>query len=329
MKKLIQSLVASTVYVLLVLLPVLSQAAGRHKILVVAACGFGKDLKSEYNCSDDVPPTLEKLLSRMMFSNGLKNNVIHIEEDDFIDMPVSAITDSGKIEIIVNPAKIGDTANWYVSTILAHELAHIYNGDLYSAKCVNIEHELLADYYAGFWAHRHGCTNIALVYAPLKDATPDQDHPDSTTRMRSALRGWKDEEVPFILNPNDTNKTVETFSQTYAKYADVFVTVTPSVYTTFPFRKHNRHTIVFHLTSTDFRVPTDSIFNKISAVSYYINEDHFDEKVKEVNNYGHDGYAYGVTKVWNEFPVTCVIYFKDDSVLPITKRFKLSENPKN
>jgi hypothetical protein len=295
-----------------------------HKVYVTAACGFAGDVKEEYDCADDASPKLENVVFRMIAFNGFKGSGIRIEDCKAVQYPVTARNRNGTVEIIVDASKLGQLPNWYLASILAHELGHIYDGHIYDVQCVSKKHELDADYYAGFWAHRANCPKVDLVIEPFLTVPPDDTHPDSAERIRSVRLGWSDEEKPYPVETGVTATGPAKDADTYGKYTDLFVTVTPYVLRRFLHRSHNDFKVKIHLASTDIRLPVDSLVSRILKVTYSFDEEHITDDLVVSRNQYQDNFGYLITGVWNAFPVKCVVYFKDNSMLMMTKEFKLN-----
>jgi hypothetical protein len=323
-RKVILQLLAILIFINLHAFKVQAQKINVH---LVEACGYKGSVRQNYSCNDDVPQTLEKLISNMITFSGFKGDRINIFDTDQVDLPVIGVDTLGFVTILVNEKKIGKRPSWYVLSILSHELGHVYRRHLYLPDCVTKEHELQADYYAGFFAHRANCPLLDSVIAPYKNLVADEDHPSSEIRIGSVISGWTDAALPFKLNTADSLTMISknSFANKFKKFADLFVTVTP-------YRKFLNtnifYNVTFHLTSNDPGLPVDSIVSNIDMVSYLLDRESFTTPLVPSYNVNGDNYGYTLTKVWGEFPLKCVIYFKDDSILPIVKEFKLPEKPK-
>lgn len=292
-----------------------------HKVEVKIACGFSGEVLQSYVCQDDPPAWLEDKVYNMIAYNGLSGSGIHIEDCRFVSRPVTTQSTEGKISIMVNSATFKKADHWTMTVILAHELAHIYNGDIYGLNDVTADQELKADYYAGFWVHRAKCPDFILVIAAFKGSKTDATHPDSVRRTGKAFDGWQDAEKRYLADGTQTE------AERFRASAGVLVTVTPYVLRRFLASRRNDFKVKIHLTSADINVPVDTITNHILKVTYSFDEPHIKEPLVVSVNKFNDNYGYLITGVWNHFPVKCVIYFKDDSILPIVKYFKLDLEP--
>jgi hypothetical protein len=326
-----KTLIIGLSMLLLNVIAVRANAVNTHTVHVMSVCGMAKDIRTTYECLDSVSGVIEQLLSRMMVSNGLMDNGIRIEDSPFIDMPVTALDKYQRVIIFVNGERINakNGPSWYISAVLAHELAHFYNGDIYKKDPINIDRELKADYYSGFWMHRNGCTDIESVYAPLINIPADAEHPDKEKRKEAILNGWNAEKIPFNLKGDHVSAEIKTQAELLFPYADLFITITPYVLTRWFLRKRNVCRVKVHLTSKNIRVPTDSILNKVRKVYYIADSAHFKRPLMIADNRNKDGFGYLFTGVWEEFPVKCVIDLKDGSALLIIKRFKLTSQKNN
>jgi len=298
------------------------------EVHLVEACGFKGAIHKTYICKNDISDPLEKLIANMITFSGFKGDRINIYDSDFVDTPITGVDSLGFVTIMVNEKKTGDHPSWYLLSMLAHELGHVYRRHIYLADCVSKPHELQADYYAGFFAHRAGCPLVDSVMAAYTTVTADEDHPDANIRKDSVQLGWNDAALPFRLNGADSLAFIsqKKFADKFRKYADLFVTVTP--YRKF-LKKEVLYNVTFHLTSKDPGVSVDSIVSHIDIVSYLFDTETFEKPLVGSVNINKDNYGYKLTGIWGEFPLKCVIYFKDDSVLPIVKEFKLPEKPKS
>lgn len=113
---------------------------------------------------------------------------------------------------------------WGWKSIMAHEAAHHFNGDLLN-KGDNPNAELDADYFSGFILRKMGCPSLEDAQASIKLYGTEEDtpsHPRRSKRMQAIANGWyaaAGETAPnnevagseeTILNKEETSPAAET-----------------------------------------------------------------------------------------------------------------------
>ena len=288
---------------------------------LVTACGFGPNVKLSYKCSPSIPPSVSDIISKMIAFNGNSPKGIRIEDSPGTDYPVTGRDISNNIIIIIDAQQILRLTGWNLKAVLAHELGHITNRDVYSQNCVSHEFELNADYYAGFWAHRAGCTNIDSVLAPFLNVLPDSDHPAHALRVNSVNKGWADEEIPFEFKPRVEAVGLPELKDSYGQYINIFATITPYMWQFRGVKKYVYKTKVL-IGANDIRVPLDRLLSVIARVEYAANDRQFRFPLLLKANRAND-FCYMVLGAKKTLPITCTIYFVDKSSMKVTKNFLL------
>jgi hypothetical protein len=290
-----------------------------RKVHLKLACGFVKNVKLNYLCFPNPRPQLSDIVSAMIHFNGNSSDGIRIEDSDYATMPITGLDSAGNIVIIVDSRQILAKSHWYMISILAHELGHITNRDVYLNDCVSRPHELKADYYAGFWAHRAQCPSVDSVIAPFLTVIPDQDHPDGAKRREWVKKGWQAEEEPFEPSPKKSI-TLPTLKDTYGQYIDLYATITP-----YQWNIASKHYDVFKtkllIGTNDLRLPVSRVVSLIEKVTYSADDKLFRLPFAEFSN-KNNNFSYMTFGRQKQFPVTCTIYFIDHSTMTITKDFQ-------
>jgi hypothetical protein len=278
-------------------------------------CAFADTPKNEYAL--DYHRNLERFIQKMISTIGFSGDYIYISSSPDVDYAASGLRTDGKAEILVADNFNPNQFYWYHATILAHELAHIFNRDIYEPDCASMENELLADYYAGFWASKNNAV-IDSVQAPFYRLPDDSTHPPREDRLKAVESGWNHAKKPFTL---DVDTVGATSSSIYGKYLNMYFTISPDR----RFKETLKYKVYFHLASKDISVPFNSIIQKISRVSYVLHQPTFRHPFVTSCNQNDDSFGYTLTGVYGTFPIVCLVYFKDDSVWSIVKGFPLSE----
>jgi hypothetical protein len=302
------------------LLPTAS-IAQTHKVSVKAACGFAGDVKSEYECADNPSAEIteiDHIVNSMMHSKGNKI-LVYFEDCAFVTRPITALTRDGRLEIIVNAKTLLKFPHWYLLSMLAHELGHITNGHIYMPNCVTRDHELSADYYAGFLAHEAKCPSLDLAMAPFRTVPPDADHPPTAQRLDSVRAGWNDQQKPFYPARAEHIEGVPGIVDFYGRYLDLLVTATPFVNRSGN-RVEHRYKIKFHLVSKDMRLSMNTVFPTIQRVSYSVGPASAEKPAVMITE-GKDNFSYTITGIFENLPVRCTVWFVDSSQQKLTAEF--------
>ena len=298
--------------------PTVYSAVPTRWVTLVTACGFGPNVKLTYKCAASAPPTISDIISKMISFNGSTTKGIRIEDSPGMEYPVTGRDVNNNIIIIVDAAKMLKLSGWNSRAILAHELGHITNRDLYLKECVNHEFELNADYYAGFWTRRAGCTNIDSILTPFKKVKPDAYHPEHEKRVKSVNKGWADEAIPFQFTPPVKFIGFPTLKDSYGQYMKIFATITPYRWQ-FATKKFLYKTKVM-ISANDVRVPLDRLLSVIAKVEYTANDGIFRFPLLLNANREND-FCYMTIGFKKALPITCTIRFVDNSTLVIAKDF--------
>jgi len=253
----------------------------------------------------------------MISFNGNTLEGISIEDSEYASMPVTGLDSAGHIIIIVDSHQLLSSPRWFMISILAHELGHITNRDVYLKDCVNKPNELKADYYAGFWAHRAQCPLVDSVIAPFLTVIPDEDHPEGAKRREWVIKGWNDEVKPFKLQA-PANFGLNTLSDYYGQYIDILGTISPYRWTATS--KNYGYKMKVLIGTKDYRLPTSRIVLLIQKVSYSIDDKYFRISFPYFSSRSND-FAYMSFGQRRRLPITCTIYFVDRSIKTITKTF--------
>jgi hypothetical protein len=293
--------------------------AKMHRINLIIACGFNRKVKLNYSCSSAPPPSISDIISKMIAFNGNKSEGIRIEDSPGLDYPVVGRDSFYNVIIIVDAKRILSSPNWYMYAMLSHELAHITNRDVYEEQCVNKKNELAADYYTGFWTRRAGCEYLDSVIAPCQTVPLDEYHPPHIDRANSVRRGWKDGDIPFTIKPPKTFSGIAAFKDTYGRYLSIFATITPYKWHLGTKTRYMYKRKVL-LSTNDKRVLLKQILPVISSVRYSFDDDHFRIPLAVISNAEND-YCYMALDAWKKFPITCTVYFVDNSYIKMSRNF--------
>jgi hypothetical protein len=334
--------------------------AQMHRVHLIAACGFAGDARLDYDCLNNPPPDMETLVSKMIAFNGIKGVTVKIEDVPSITLPVIGLNRNRTLQIMVNATRLKGSSYWFLASMLAHELGHVYNGDLYSPKCVTRVHELNADYYAGFWARGANCPAVDSAVAPFAHVPTDEDHPPSAQRIDSVRAGWlaaSQRQLYLTASTNQNAVSLNAFTYAYTqklapatnilpyvprikpgvpaksswwssrltayydRSLDLFATVTPNVSET-DHRKSKDYKFKFHLTSDNIFLPVSWILPQIRKVTYTFDKKNLKKPEVDSYNTNRDNFGYTVAGVWDQVTVRCIVFFKDGSTMPIVKTFK-------
>lgn len=115
--------------------------------------------------------------------------------------------ETGHLLIEYNPpfmARLESYSKWAVLMVLAHEVAHHYNLDLYGrfrgGYNSNQKQEINADRFAGFVLRCHGANwDQATDVFEAIDFHRSDKHPDEASRVNALWKGWNEAECK--INP--------------------------------------------------------------------------------------------------------------------------------
>lgn len=275
-------------------------------------CAFAEKPKAVYNLTYN--EKLEHFIQKVINTTGFSGDRIFVSSSPDVEYAASGLRTNGGAEIVVNNKFNPENHSYYNAAFVVHELAHIFNGDIYQ-DTIYFNNELQADRAAGFWARKNGA-DVDSIIAYFNKLPEDTSHPPKTNRFQSVRDGWNQANLPY-KNPIICATNL---SSTFAKYLNLYFTITKT-----PSNARNKklYQVYFHLSSKDKSIPFDSIAPKIDRVSYILHEDTFKQPFVTSKNINNDAFGFTLTRVWDTFPIVCIIYFKDDSVFTIVKNFKL------
>jgi len=275
-------------------------------------CAFTGPIKDRYECTS-VSKGIERLLVRMINFSGFKNDQVNIYSSDEVEWAVTGLDTNDFVCIIVNENDVAKSEE-LVTSVLAHELGHIYRRHVYMASDLNAAKEFQADYYSGFWSSR-AKRSEANAILPLNEVEQDAVHPAPALRIDTLKQGFVDANQPF-----DTSHSFAPDNVRYKEVLDLFMAV--NAY------KNNadKFMVSFQLVSKDPSIPNDAVVSKIEKVSYVLHET-FKHPFVTSFNPNKDNFKYNII-VWGSFAVIALVYFKDGSILPIIKSFTLPNQSK-
>lgn len=285
----------------------------QKKTVLLNTCGLLEAPKAEYDLTYN--KRLEYFIQKIISSTGFGGNSIHISSSPDVKYAITGLRSDGNAEVVVNDQFDPNENFWYNKIILVHEIAHVLNGDIFNAIHTILMKELGADYSAGFWSGRMGLP-IDSAKAPFIDLPDAAGYPDKASRLNSVDSGW------HVAKNSITPAEAPTASIKYEKYLNLYFTVTnqPKLPAS-----SGKYKVYFHLASRNMNLPFDSISPQISKVSYVLHKT-FRHQLVTSYNVNDDAFGYSLTKVWRTFPLVCLVYFRDNSVLPIIKEFSLSKD---
>lgn len=290
-------------------------------VRLVTACGFGPNVRLTYQCSLSAPPSVSDIISKMIAFNGNSSKGIQIEDSPGMDYPVTGRDVDNNVIIIVDAEKMLKLPSWNLRAILAHELGHITNGHVYMKSCISHEYELSADYYAGFWSSRAGCSSVDSVLAPFSNVKPDDHHPKHADRIKSVRTGWDEEKKPFEIKAPVKTIGFPKLKDLYGQYLKLFATVTPYRWQLGKKVRYTYKTKVM-LSTKNIRVPLEQLLSVVARVEY-ASKDGFFKFPLLLNANRDNDFCYMYIGGENPLPVVCTIYFVDKSSLVIKEKFVL------
>lgn len=339
-----------------------------HQVYMRHACGFDTIPRNEYTCLNQPAADMQTLVYKMIRYNGIGIKTMTVQDCRQVRFPVTTIDADSNLTIVMNASKLRGAPRWILAVILAHELGHVYRGDMSMVRDVNRTDELNADAYAGHWAHGAGCTKVDSIIAGYKNLATDAIHPASQLRIDSVTAGWNayrpeffavnayntlpssnvygvsslssyssvlhgfgrrgyaENIVPFanrIVAPKHSRNWLTTwFVGLYGHSLGIFAMISPHV-SEDDHKKSKDFEITMHLSSSNPLLPLEFLLPQIKKVTYSFDKSNLIKPVIDSYNINHDDYGYTVTGIWSTVTVHCMVYFKDGSVLPVNKTFKI------
>lgn len=298
--------------ILLVITSITLQAQKRYEYLR-NQCAFGETTKESYGITYN--QRLDGILRNIINSIGFSGDRIVINSTNDISYAVTGLRESDDAEILINDNFIGKSPSYFSLAVLVHELAHIFNLDIFNSRdSSKLNNELKADYYVGFWAAKNNVL-IDSVKRPFLDIKEDSLYPKREHRLQSIDSGW-------IRGSKGAIELSDSFGLNYAQKYEKFANLYFIVSRTPKGKELNYYKVHFLISSKSKDVPILSIESKIDKVVYVLH-DTFKRLAVTSRNENDDNYGYTLINVWGSFPVVALIYFNDGSILPLVKKFNL------